>query len=88
MNEDQTRRARIRLSGDERVFEVTRPNTRPLGWQTDVGIARRRAQGEADAAYEVWNRERSADAYTAFRAAQDRADAAQDELARSHASLT
>jgi hypothetical protein len=41
----------------------------------------RRAQAHARQAYEEWRREGGASAYWAYRAAQDRADSAQDELA-------
>jgi hypothetical protein len=40
------------------------------------------AQSEADCAYEAWCCEDSVDAYVVYRAAQDRADAGQDALAR------
>src|SRR5215210_1391898 len=40
----------------------------------------RRAQTEATAAYGDWRRGRDAKAYAIYRAAQDRADAAQDAL--------
>jgi hypothetical protein len=40
----------------------------------------RRAQTEATAAYGEWRRARDGKAYASYRAAQDRADAAQDAL--------
>lgn len=40
------------------------------------------ARSEARGTYEAWDRESSHDAYVIYRAAQDRADAAQDALAR------
>lgn len=39
------------------------------------------AHEEAEEAYEAWRRSRGRDAYAAYRAAQDREDAAQDALA-------
>jgi hypothetical protein len=42
----------------------------------------RDAQAEAAAAYAGWRNEPSVAAYAAYRAAQDRADAAQDMLSR------
>jgi hypothetical protein len=42
------------------------------------------AQDECDAAYTAWQRDGGRDAYAVYRAAQDRADAAQDALARCH----
>jgi hypothetical protein len=44
-------------------------------------FVRREAQAEADLAYEDWRLDPSLDAYVVYRAAQDRADAAQDALA-------
>ena len=39
------------------------------------------ARAEANLAYERWRRDRGGDAYVAYRAAEDRADAAEDALA-------
>lgn len=47
----------------------------------ELSFVRREAQAEANVAYEQWRRLRSRDAYAVYRAAQDRADAAQDDLA-------
>jgi hypothetical protein len=47
----------------------------------ELSFVRREAQAEADLAYGDWQRSVSAEAYTVYRAAQDRADAAQDQLA-------
>jgi hypothetical protein len=47
----------------------------------EVAFVRREAQAEADMAYADWCRELSRSRYVVYRAAQDRADAAQDELA-------
>jgi hypothetical protein len=41
----------------------------------------RRAQAHAREAYERWRRDGGATAFAAYRAAQDRADSAQEELA-------
>jgi hypothetical protein len=47
----------------------------------------RRAQSDAREAYEHWRSSGGATAFAAYRAAQDRADSAQDELAlRAHRS--
>jgi hypothetical protein len=48
----------------------------------ELSFVRREAQAEADLAYADWRCLRSGDAYAVYRAAQDRADAAQDDLAR------
>jgi hypothetical protein len=47
----------------------------------ELSFVRREAQAEANLAYEDWRELRSRDAYAVYRAAQDRADAAQDYLA-------
>jgi hypothetical protein len=47
----------------------------------ELTYVRREAQAEADLAYEAWCRLAGRDRYAVYRAAQDRADAAQDELA-------
>jgi hypothetical protein len=66
--------------------------TAPVGWPHEAGEAavwvgyelqfvRREAQAEADLAYQAWCREPGGDGYVVYRAAQDRADAAEDDLA-------
>ena len=47
----------------------------------ELSFVRREAQAEANLAYEAWRSDVSSDAYAAYRAAQDRADVAQDQLA-------
>jgi hypothetical protein len=47
----------------------------------ELSFARREAQREADLAYATWASAPGEIAYTVYRAAQDRADAAQDQLA-------
>ena len=62
------------------------PDTRELvirrsaAWAPEAG-AWRDAHEDAAAAYRAWRREPTAVAYAAYRAAQDREDAAQDALA-------
>ena len=60
---------------------------RPPEW-SPVLDAWRDAAEDAGSALARWQRERSARAYAAYRAAQDREDAAQDALAQSQTSLT
>jgi hypothetical protein len=48
----------------------------------------RRAQAHARQAYAEWHRFGGAAAYVAYRAAQDRADSAQDELAAHRSART
>jgi hypothetical protein len=55
----------------------------PIVWIYDeLRCAWRDAQAEAAAAYAGWRNEPSAAGYAVYRAAQDRADAAQDMLSR------
>jgi hypothetical protein len=52
-------------------------------WMTaELHFVRLAAQVEADMAYEDWRRHPGALAYAVYRAAQDRADAAQEHLAQ------
>jgi hypothetical protein len=57
------------------------PSTRDFAMLEEMSFVRREAQAEADLAYEDWCVRAGADAYAVYRAAQDRADAAQDDLA-------
>ena len=52
-----------------------------LWFRDELAYARRTAQDEAVAAYEAWRESPGLVAYAAYRAAQDRADQAQDVLA-------
>ena len=82
MSKDQrSRRLRLRIGGEKRDFLIIRPSTRDYTLLEDLSSARRAAQSEADDAYERWSRSPSEETYAAYRAAQDRADAAQDQLA-------
>jgi hypothetical protein len=53
----------------------------------EFSFARREAQAEANLAYDAWHVSRTIESYAVYRAAQDRADAAQDALARWVASM-
>jgi hypothetical protein len=75
------------MSVDElRVLLDEVPDTREIvlrrgaGWRADVD-AWREAHEEAVDAYACWQTSRCGTDYAAYRAAQDRADAAQDTLA-------
>jgi hypothetical protein len=69
------------------VLQEIVDDLRPLSMRYDLEMyqecrfVRREAQAEADLAYEDWRRDPTRDAYVVYRAAQDRADAAQDALA-------
>ena len=65
----------------------TDPSTHQYAMLEELGFVRREAQLEADLAYEDWQHMSTRDAYAVYRAAQDRADAAQDDLAQLVAQL-
>jgi hypothetical protein len=56
-----------------------------LWWIEELGYAWQEAQFEATLAYRHWCRFRDRSAYAIYRAAQDRADAAQDALGEQYA---
>jgi hypothetical protein len=66
--------------GAPRLTDTT-PSARDYALLEEFSFVRREAQAEADLAYEDWQLHCSGDAYAVYRAAQDRADAAQDDLA-------
>jgi hypothetical protein len=53
----------------------------PAWLYDELAFAWRTAQDDATAAYDAWSARPAADTYAAYRAAQDRADAAQETLA-------
>jgi hypothetical protein len=69
-------------------LSVTRPTTHDYAILEELSFVRREAQAEANAAYDDWRLVSGDDAYIVYRAAQDRADAAQDQLARWVAQVT
>ncbi len=79
--EQREKRMRLRIGGEKRDFLITRPSTRDYTMLEELSSARRTAQAEADRAYRRWTRTPNEETYAAYRAAQDRADAAQDQLA-------
>jgi hypothetical protein len=81
MSQQDSNRMRVRLGGEKRDFVVTRPTAHDYAMFEELSFARREAQAEADLAYATWTSHHGEVAYTVYRAAQDRADAAQDQLA-------
>ena len=73
---------RVRREADDREAEV-RSVQRMIRLESLAG-AWRGAHDEATAAYELWSLTRGADGYAIYRAAQDRADEAQDALWQQH----
>jgi hypothetical protein len=74
-------RAVLKVGGEPRAFLVPLSPSHRFALLEELRFVRREAQAEADLAYEAWRSDRSEDAYLVYRAAQDRADAAQDDLA-------
>jgi hypothetical protein len=58
-----------------------RPSVADYALLEELGFVRREAQAEANLAYEDWLEHPNGERYVVYRAAQDRADAAQDQLA-------
>jgi hypothetical protein len=79
MSPDQ--RALLRIEEADTTAIVARPSTREAAMVEELSFVRREAQSEADMAYADWNMLSSRESYAVYRAAQDRADAAQDNLA-------
>jgi hypothetical protein len=82
VSQQDSNRTLLKFPGDQREFSVARPSTHDLAMLEELRFVRREAQAEASDAYEAWRLLPGADSYAVYRAAQDRADAAQDELAR------
>jgi hypothetical protein len=57
------------------------PSVRDYAMLEEFSFVRREAQAEADLAYDQWHVQLCRESYAVYRAAQDRADAAQDDLA-------
>lgn len=74
-------RMTVTVLGDDRELVVSPQRTLSHAVLDELEFVRREAQIEADQAYELWDHALSREAYTVYRAAQDRADAAQDALA-------
>jgi acyl-CoA reductase-like NAD-dependent aldehyde dehydrogenase len=80
----------MRTEGRTRTNDSHRPRKRPLPGSPSVSdyalleelrFVRREAQAEANLAYRDWAARPVGERYAVYRAAQDRADAAQDQLA-------
>jgi hypothetical protein len=72
---------RVQLSVCEDSASTDGPSTHDYAMLEELTFVRREAQAEANEAYEDWRCMSSRDSYAVYRAAQDRADAAQDDLA-------
>ena len=81
MSQPDGNHALLRFPGEQREFSVARPSSRDYAMLEEMSFVRREAQAEANIAYEDWHLRPQGEAYAVYRAAQDRADAAQDDLA-------
>ncbi len=75
------RRASLEVCGERREFALAQPSTHDYAMLEELSFVRREAQLEANQAWDDWREEPSAESWTVYIAAQDRADAAIDELA-------
>jgi acyl-CoA reductase-like NAD-dependent aldehyde dehydrogenase len=66
---------------DHDVSPAEHPSVADYALLEELRFVRREAQAEANLAYGDWLAMPSGERYTVYRAAQDRADAAQDQLA-------
>ena len=78
--QDASRRL-ITFGDERREVDGSRPSIRDLAMLQELSFVRREAQLEANLAYEAWRARPRREGYTVYLAAQDRADAAQDQLA-------
>jgi hypothetical protein len=70
---------------ERRARRESRQRRVERGWMSEeLSDAWRAAQEEATSAYELWSELPGRDAYAVYRAAQDRADEAQDALWQQH----
>jgi hypothetical protein len=67
--------------GAGRTLARDRPSGHEFAMLEELSYVRREAQAEANLAYEDWRRHQCRNTYAVYRAAQDRADAAQDDPA-------
>lgn len=75
------RRTSVEVQGESREFALAHPSAHDYAMLEELSFVRREAQAEATEAYEDWRAWPGAETWTIYLAAQDRADAAQDELA-------
>jgi hypothetical protein len=66
---------------DTQSAQTTSRSTHDYALLEEYCFVRREAQAEADLAYQDWHAHACSERYAVYRAAQDRADAAQDDLA-------
>jgi ribose 1,5-bisphosphokinase PhnN len=70
-----------RFSAERAMDRQLSASARDYALLEEFSFVRREAQAEANLAYAHWHAHSNKEAYAVYRAAQDRADAAQDDLA-------
>ncbi len=81
MSRERAERTVLTVGGQNYEFALIGPSVHDQAILEELSFVRREAQAEADAAYLEWLEQPNMEAYVVYRAAQDRADAAQDDLA-------
>jgi hypothetical protein len=81
MSPDDAKYALLSIRVDDREFAFNHPAALEYALLEELSFVRREAQAEAYLAYEDWRCRPCRERYAVYLAAQDRADAAQDELA-------
>lgn len=81
MSRDSAERTTLEVAGQRYEFALTRHSVHDHAILEELAYVRREAQAEADLAYLDWLEQPTREPYLVYRAAQDRADAAQDDLA-------
>jgi hypothetical protein len=81
MSPHHASRALLSLRGEDGEPAINDPSAHEYAMLEELSFIRREAQAEANLAYEDWRGRQCRDTYAVYLAAQDRADAAQDQLA-------
>ena len=76
------RRQRLSVQGELRDFTLARPSVHDYAMLEELSFVRREAQAEANEAFEEWREWPGGETWGIYLAARDRADAAEDELAK------
>jgi hypothetical protein len=81
MMSEQPKTAFAKLFAEKSALAVSSRMRHECALFEELNFVWREAQAEANLAYEAWRRSPCLEAYAVYRAAQDQADAAQDDLA-------
>jgi hypothetical protein len=81
ISSENANRPLLNAGGDDGDLAINRPSVHEYAMLEEINFVRREAQAEANLAYEDWRSRPCRETYAVYLAAQDRADAAHDELA-------